>query len=896
MAKGGLNPGADPTIVGAAIKAGLGNVPVDLSRQYKGMADAYADAMDKVGEAVKVGITTLGTVVTPLIEEAIKTNQTLDSYAPDDIHSNWTDAIWGVDGEGGWLDELKNKRKELRELPWGSEERKKLRREWNREKDRLFGMIEALEEGNLVNVENIANGNWNEAATGAENSLMMTAILAKGAPLPEGHPYAGVYAKLDRDEEGEIELQLFDKNNNPISGLNPDGSIRYAGREIMPGTYDMSKLEERPGEEYMEGQLSYYRDQKLEEIEEIIPEYGGTRPDVDENLIERATVLRDLMMLTRNPGDGKQRVYDESSNGDWDQKTKTGDPSLSAVYDLQRLLKKLYPNHEFGTTGPNRDGMDGNWGTRTEAAYNMYLKDKRKLELDVLNEGAGAATMHESSGPGEDGKYGTDDDPPLKPVDYWIPNIAKHKQLTVSNKNIGSLIVTKDQELINNLTQIGLNEIKNGGLGLVFRENDIKRQVLEQLKTPNQLSDAMHSPIGNMEYTYAEYLSMPNKWTAEMWTTIGGLGDKIKDIDGVEGISAGDFLGDQGAANMQVLRDEMLNPYNQTSKELFTDFLVDGYRAEHKYGADTKDNKRSKRQGSPRDDQQDPPPLSYDKNYVKLPRSKSSSIFEGGGGDYLDDMTQTTFDVIGNALLTKTSFTLGSDHVFKWDSERNTWLYNDEVVKNKDTMLATIFTDGGDKPFKQGFLSDINPWYEQIPDWEGGVEAPPAEQETEEVEEVEEVYTNLDSIVDNIWEPNAPEGYGIGKNAEALSWYLKQNFGYDDRREKMIKWADKGGNIGDIKEQHIENNILYINGYYVGFSNKPLSGEYIVLWEDRLEDPDLKPETRTLIEDGELARFVEYKKWGGDSTRGRKSDKKDIQQIFDTLGLSWHLAKEVSRN
>ena len=74
-------------------------------------------------------------------------------------------------------------------------------------------MIEALEEGNLVDVENIANGNWNEAATGAENSLMMTAILAKGAPLPEGHPYAGVYAKLDRDEEGEIELQLFDKNN-----------------------------------------------------------------------------------------------------------------------------------------------------------------------------------------------------------------------------------------------------------------------------------------------------------------------------------------------------------------------------------------------------------------------------------------------------------------------------------------------------------------------------------------------------------------------------------------------------------------------------------------------------------------------------------------------------------
>ena len=45
--------------------------------------------------------------------------------------------------------------------------------------------------------------------------------------------------------------------------------------------------------------------------------------------------------------------------------------------NIQKNLKKLYPNHDFGNK---------KWGPKTQAAYEMYLKDKDKLETAYFNE------------------------------------------------------------------------------------------------------------------------------------------------------------------------------------------------------------------------------------------------------------------------------------------------------------------------------------------------------------------------------------------------------------------------------------------------------------------------------------------------------------------------------
>ena len=60
MAKGvSLNPGADPTLVAAATRAAMANVPKDLSGTFEAMTESYQKTMQSIGqtwaEVAKVG-------------------------------------------------------------------------------------------------------------------------------------------------------------------------------------------------------------------------------------------------------------------------------------------------------------------------------------------------------------------------------------------------------------------------------------------------------------------------------------------------------------------------------------------------------------------------------------------------------------------------------------------------------------------------------------------------------------------------------------------------------------------------------------------------------------------------------------------------------------------------
>ena len=50
------------------------------------------------------------------------------------------------------------------------------------------------------------------------------------------------------------------------------------------------------------------------------------------------------------------------------------------VKTIQKKLLELYPKTNLGTTGDNSDGVDGNWGDLTQAAYSKYFRNKSKLE------------------------------------------------------------------------------------------------------------------------------------------------------------------------------------------------------------------------------------------------------------------------------------------------------------------------------------------------------------------------------------------------------------------------------------------------------------------------------------------------------------------------------------
>lgn len=55
------------------------------------------------------------------------------------------------------------------------------------------------------------------------------------------------------------------------------------------------------------------------------------------------------------------------------------------IKEAQKALKELFPKMSLGTTGENGDGVDGDWGTKTEALYSKYFNSHKDLEKKHFN-------------------------------------------------------------------------------------------------------------------------------------------------------------------------------------------------------------------------------------------------------------------------------------------------------------------------------------------------------------------------------------------------------------------------------------------------------------------------------------------------------------------------------
>ena len=79
-----------------------------------------------------------------------------------------------------------------------------------------------------------------------------------------------------------------------------------------------------------------------------------------------------------------------------------------AVKKIQKALLEVMPNKNLGTTGENGDGVDGDWGDLTQAAYSKYFHSHKDLEKDYFNknmdEGNKKAFMKRS----EEGQHNID--------------------------------------------------------------------------------------------------------------------------------------------------------------------------------------------------------------------------------------------------------------------------------------------------------------------------------------------------------------------------------------------------------------------------------------------------------------------------------------------------------
>ena len=230
-----LNPGADQTLVAAAYRAAMANVPKDLSGTYEALAKSYDESMQQVGkmwaEAAKV--------VGGLASEAIST------YSQNKKYDAMAIGIQNDDGVSFLYDELQKTRKGLKDtwfnpvktdaegnpLENWRDLNRATRLKLQQDKSKLETQIVSLNEGYNNLATRLENGDFDKNATGSNNWRTINAVGAFKSS--SGKTENGDYVKPNRDENGDIFFTLYDKT---------DKEVKVNGKNVTIKAGDIEKL------------------------------------------------------------------------------------------------------------------------------------------------------------------------------------------------------------------------------------------------------------------------------------------------------------------------------------------------------------------------------------------------------------------------------------------------------------------------------------------------------------------------------------------------------------------------------------------------------------------------------------------------------------------------------
>ena len=250
------------------------------------------------------------------------------------------------------------------------------------------------------------------------------------------------------------------------------------------------------------------------------------------------------------------------------------------------------------------------------------------------------------------------------------------------------------------------------------------------------------------------------------------------------------------------------------------------------------------------------------KKRKKKKKKKIKSRFPVGEYGIIDE-SQMEMTILG--------FEKGGVGDYTFEKESGVWKHEDGHIVSGEQLL---------KGLSEQLEYDLTqlPEFEQYNTTVGhNADISSIEKKTEKVVEKETTgITNLDWIVDNIWEPHElkginqegmQSGYGTDWNGKALFDYLGQ-FG-------EIAEGEMGMNPTVYTEGN--DDALYVPNRKNATHVVAFRGEYIHVW-----DMNAWKSGRSLLH---------ATKWGGDSWGGKSKDKKDIMEIFKVLGIDSHLTE-----
>ena len=212
-----LNPGADQTLVSAAYRASMANVPKDLSGTYKAMAENYASTMQTVGKAWGEVAKQVGKYAGQAIQTHVK-NRSYEALGSTYMDENNTAFL---------TDELQNIKSGLWQS-WsegdifGNENRAK-RIKLRQQRDRIFADIDLLNSGVNDLGDVLENNNYSGGGTGELNMRVINA--GQSLKTPSGRTDDGDFLMPGRGKNGVLEFTLFneDEKGNKTKVLDANG-------------------------------------------------------------------------------------------------------------------------------------------------------------------------------------------------------------------------------------------------------------------------------------------------------------------------------------------------------------------------------------------------------------------------------------------------------------------------------------------------------------------------------------------------------------------------------------------------------------------------------------------------------------------------------------------------
>ena len=285
-----LNPGADPTLVSVAYRAGMATAPPDYSDTFENVVEHYGDTMDSVNDMWKEVMKLGSGVAVEAIENAQYHMKMMDAG----------EAMINPATQNFIVDEINIIRDKIKNTSWHTSDGRKERRKLKKELDRVYAEID----GHAISLQKVAgfltSGNVDEKAIGAWNMEILNAAMASNTP--NKITSQGNYLMPGRHKTtGELIYTLY-KAPPGVSGLNLQPSLDHqvvvndkTGQEITIKAGDLDKLmiaknpeiansltkiwnnTEKNGKTFGGEFTDYHKNKKKKEIEPVVETRTGLK-------------------------------------------------------------------------------------------------------------------------------------------------------------------------------------------------------------------------------------------------------------------------------------------------------------------------------------------------------------------------------------------------------------------------------------------------------------------------------------------------------------------------------------------------------------------------------------------------------------------------------------------